>query len=312
MQVLMSTVNARFDWVATGLDQDRFVVVNQLAPATYALRDPAPRPAHAPELTPTASRTSAVASAGSPTSSFRRYDPAAAKGFAALDEPRERGLARSRNRALDLASDEICLFGDDDQRYTPDICERVEKAFARFPEADILTFAERTPEGALRRRYPARPRPHSVFSSGRVRTPEIAFRLSSVRKVGLRFDVDFGFGAKYASGEEFVFLADALRKSLKVWFVPSVISFHPAVTTAARADTDRCLMYAKGAMMGRVFGRAAPLGVLAFAARKTIRARRTRGDVASFGVRMTEMLRGWSDYRRSQVRHATEATRQPG
>lgn len=300
----MSTVNARFDWTATGLGQDRFVVVNQLAPAPYALRRPVPRPAQAPAPPPTKARAPAVA----PAASFRRYDPSVAEGFAALDEPRERGLARSRNRALDLASDEICLLGDDDQRYVPDVCERIEEAFARFPEADILTFAERTPDGALRRRYPTRPRPlRSVLSVHRVRTPEIAFRLSRVRKVGLRFDADFGFGARYASGEESIFLADALRKNLKVWFVPSVISSHPAVTTAARGHTDRRLMYAKGAMMARVFGRFALLGVLAFAAKKTAQAKMARLEAAPFGVRITKMLRGWSDYRRSNARHAREA-----
>ena len=307
MQVLMSTVNARFDWAATGLGQDRFIVVNQLAPAAYALRRPVPRPAQAPAPPPPETRAPAVA----PAASFRRYDPSVAEGFAALDEPRERGLAHSRNRALDLASDEICLLGDDDQHYVPDVVERVEEAFARFPEADILTFAERTPDGTLRRRYPPRPRPHSLFSAGRVRTPEIAFRLSRVEKVGVRFDADFGYGAEYRSGEEYVFLADALRKNLKVWFVPSVISFHPAVTTAARGHTDRRLMHSKGAMMARVFGWAAPLGMLAFAAKKTAQARMARVEAASFRVRMAEMLRGWSDYRRSNLRHAREAAPKP-
>ena len=281
----MSTVNARFDWAASGLAQDRFVVVNQLAAASWAVRP----------------------GAASPPASARRYDPAAARGFAALEEPCERGLARSRNRAIALASEEVCLFGDDDQRYAPDACERVEEAFAEFPDADILTFAERTPEGALRRRYPARPRPHSLFSAGRVRTPEIAFRLSRVRDAGLRFDADFGFGAKYASGEELVFLADALRKNLKVWFVPRVISFHPGATTAARGHTDRRLMYSKGAMMGHVFGRAAPLAMLAFAARKTVQAKRRRVEAAPFRVCMNEMVRGWSDYRRSRGRPAKES-----
>lgn len=296
MQVLMSTVNARFDWTATGLDQDRFVVVNQLAPAAYALRLRAA--GQAPEV-------------ASPAG-YRRYDPATAKGFAALDEPRERGLSRSRNRALDLASDEICLFGDDDQRYAPDVCEQVEAAFADLPEADILTFAERTPEGRLRRRYPTRPRPHSLFSARGVRTPEIAVRLSRVRDAGLRFDADFGFGARYAAGEEFLFLADALRKRLKAWFVPRVISFHPAATTAVRAGTDPRLMHAKGAMMGRVFGWAAPMGMLAFAAKKTVELRKAGLDVAPFSLRAKEMLSGWSDYRSSEAGRAQdEGVRKP-
>ena len=278
----MSTVNAQFDWATSGLAQDRFVVVNQLAAAFRTMR---PGGTSLPV-------------------SIRRYAPAVARGFATLEEPRELGLARSRNRAIALASEEICLFGDDDQRYAPDACERVEEAFAQFPDADILTFAERTPEGALRKRYPSRPRPHSLFSAGRVRTPEIAFRLSRVRKAGLRFDTDFGLNGKYSHGEEMVFLADALRRNLKVWFVPRAISFHPDTTTGARGGVDRSIMQSKGAMMGRVFGRAAPLAMLAFAARKTVQARIARAEAAPFQVRVNEMWRGWSDYRRSRAGHA--------
>ena len=287
----MSTVNAQFDWTTSGLAQDRFVVVNQLAAASHAAR-----PGTAPPPVP-----------------VRRYDPAVARGFAALEEPRELGLTRSRNRAIALASEEICLFGDDDQRYAPDACERVEEAFAQFPDADIVTFAERTPEGALRKRYPSRPRPHSLFSAGRVRTPEIAFRLSRVRKAGLRFDADFGLNSKFSHGEEMIFLADALRRNLKVWFVPRVISFHPDDTSVKWGGVDPSIMQSKGAMMGRVFGRAAPLAMLAFAARKTVQAKIGGVEAAPFRVRVKEMWRGWSDYRRSRAGHANgPAGRAPG
>lgn len=263
MQILLSSVNARFDSARAGVAPNICVVVNQLIPK------------------------------GGDETTCKRYDPSTAAGFAAFDEWRERGGASgSRNRAIDLASAEICLLGDDDQVYVPDVCDRVEDAFARFPEADIITFMEKTaPDGVLRKPYPRRPRPHSLISIWKVRTPEIAFRLSRVREVALYFDEAFGGGSRYISGEEPIFLADALRKGLKLIFVPDLISFHPMNSTASRGATDTNLMYSKGAAMKRIYGKLAPLFIFAFAAKKMVQ-RRTLSPTLLY-----QMFRAWVDYR---------------
>ena len=263
MQILMSTVNARFDPAKAGMSPSVFVVVNQVIPGW---RD-------------------AVA---------RDYARDAARQFAAFDRQDGRGLSRSRNRALDLASDEICLFGDDDQVYVPDVCGLIEGAFQKFPDADIITFMEKTspgPEGVWRKPYPRRRRRHNLFSAGKVRSPEIAFRASRVRAAGLRMDEMFGRGAAYVSGEEFAFLADAIRKGLRVMFVPELISFNPMNSTASRGATDTNVMYSKGAMMKRVFGKLAPLAICAFAAKKMCQ-RRTLSPTL-----LAQMFRSWSDYK---------------
>ena len=262
MQILMSTVNARFDPVRAGVDPNVCVVVNQLIPE------------------------------GGGETTCKRYDRATAEGFAVLEERRERGLSRSRNRAIDLASAEICLLADDDQVYVPDACDRVTAAFARFPEADVITFMEKTaPDGALRKPYPRHARPHSMFSVWRVRSSEIAFRRSRVREAGLYFDPAFGRGSRYVSAEETIFLTDALRQGLKLIFVPDVTAFHPMNSTAQRGATDPNVMYSKGAAMKRVYGGLAPLAIFAFAGKKMMQ-RRTLSPVL-----LRQMFRAWVDYR---------------
>jgi len=262
MQILMSSVNARFDSARAGVDPNICVVVNQLIPQ------------------------------GGDEATCKRYDRSTAAGFAAFDERRERGVSRSRNRAIDLASAEICLIGDDDQVYVPDVCDRVEAAFARFPEADIITFMEKTaPDGVLRKPYPRQPRTHSLISIWKVRAPEIAFRLSRVREVALYFAEAFGGGSMYISDEEPIFLADALRRGLKIIFVPDIISFHPMDSTASRGATDINLMYSKGAAMKRIYGKLAPLFICAFAAKKMVQ-RRTLSPTLLY-----QMFRAWVDYR---------------
>lgn len=261
MQILMSTVNARFDPVRAGADPNVFVVVNQLV------------------------------ADGAQGGTGKAYDRATAQSFAALDEKPQRGVSRSRNRAIELASDEICLFGDDDQVYVPDVCSRIEEAFGRHPQADIITFMEKVaPGGPWRKPYPGRCRPHSVLSVGKVRMPEVAFRLSRVNEVGLRLDEAFGPGSTYISGDEFAFLFDALRRGLKLIFLPELISYHPMNSTAGRGATDKNVMYSKGPMMKRAFGRLAPLAICAFAAKKMYQ-RRTLSPTL-----LTQMFKGWASY----------------
>ena len=260
MQILMSTVNARFAPTRAGLDGAVFVVVNQIIPT------------------------------GGDEAACKEYK-ICHKVFAALEERWESGVARSRNRAMDMATEDICLLGDDDQVYFPDTIDRVERAFSMHPQADIITFMERTPEGELRKSYPKRAMRHSVFSAMRVREPEIAFRLSRIRRFDLRFDEDFGFG-KYVIGEGYIFLVDALKKGLKVMFVPEVISSHPAESTATMGSTDKNVMYSKGAMFRRALGPMSLPFLLAFFLKKTVQRRIPPWKFLGY------LFRGWFDYGR--------------
>lgn len=265
MQILVSTVNARFDPPVAGPARDRFVVVNQLIPGD----------------------------GDDPTA--LRYGERGA-GFAALVEVCERGLSKSRNRALAAATSEICLISDDDVTYVPDVCERVERAFAAHPDADIITFAATTPTGAPFRSYPRATMRHSGRSIGGVMSIEIAMRRPAVVAAGLRFDEAFGLGAPYKSGEEYIFLVDAMRAGLTAVFVPEAICTHPDDVSGGYLATDKMLIYSKGAMFRRVFGIGAPLYVLAFALRKSIQRR------ISVALLLAHMFRGWVDYGRFRRR----------
>ena len=261
MQILMSTVNARFVPSRAGLDGSVFVVVNQIIPT------------------------------GGDKTECKKYETRH-KVFAALEDRRESGVARSRNRAMDLATEDICLLGDDDQVYFPDTIDRVECAFAMHPEADIITFMERMPQGNLRKSYPKQAMRHSVLSAMRVREPEIAFRLPRIRRFGLRFDEDFGF-SKYVIGEGYIFLVDAIKKGLKVMFVPEVISIHPAESTATMGSTAKNVMYSKGAMFRRALGPMSIPFLLAFFLKKTIQRRIPPWKFLYY------LFSGWLDYGRS-------------
>ena len=52
----------------------------------------------------------------------------------------ERGLSRSRNRALDASNGDICVIADDDMYYEEDYEKVINAAYAEFPIADVIAF----------------------------------------------------------------------------------------------------------------------------------------------------------------------------
>lgn len=179
----------------------------------------------------------------------------------------ETGLSRSRNRALHHATADIVVIADDDVRHPPAAPATVARAFAAHPRADIITFQAQTPSGAPFKRYPTRPRRHTARSLMRVSSWEIALRLASIRAAGLRFDERFGLGAKFPTGEENIFLLDALRRGLNLRYEPQVIAIHPAASSGADFSTAAAVI-AKGAAFQRMFGAAFLPVALAFAVKK--------------------------------------------
>ena len=130
---------------------------------------------------------------------------------------RDRGLSKSRNLAVSLAEGGICAYCDNDVKYRGDYENRIMSAYERHPDADIIVFFIRRPErqepvinGEARLGY---------LKSMKIFSPEITFKKESLERVSLRMDEDFGAGARYGMGEENIFLFDAKRRGLSVWYV---------------------------------------------------------------------------------------------
>lgn len=202
----------------------------------------------------------------------------------------ERGLARSRNRALQKATADICLLADDDITFLQRAQDNIGRAFAEHPLADVITFQACVPSGALYKNYAAKQKWHTPRSLMRVVSLEIAFRKDSIARVGLLFDEQFGLGARFATGEENIFLLDGLRRGLNILYMPIPIVVHPALSSGANFD-DADLIIAKGAMLYRMFSWKAYVIALLYALKKNALSR--------FGLlRFYQlMLRGMRQYK---------------
>ncbi|MCD8391022.1 MAG: glycosyltransferase family 2 protein [Firmicutes bacterium] len=155
-----------------------------------------------------------------------RYDYSEKKfdgGTAKMITTAERGVGKNRNTALLYASGSICLIADDDIRYSDDYVRTVTQAFEELPDADIILFNFTTTNEERRQAPITKLTRFRRWSRSGFAAFNIAFRLDAVQKANIWFSVLYGGGAKYSSGEDSLWINDALKAGLKIYRHPAVI-----------------------------------------------------------------------------------------
>ncbi|MBQ4571483.1 MAG: glycosyltransferase [Bacilli bacterium] len=137
----------------------------------------------------------------------------------------DRGVGKNRNKALIYASGEYLMCADQDMIYVDGYDKIVESAFEKCPKADIIVFKliylnRFTPERKEKNKFK---RVH-WWNCMRYGAARIAIKKSAVDKTCLSFSTLYGGGAKYSSGEDSLFIRDAIRKGLKMYTSPVVIA----------------------------------------------------------------------------------------
>ena len=164
------------------------------------------------------------------------------------------GTSISRNMALENADGDICIFADDDIIYVPNYEEILQDSFSKYPDADIITFQIITPDGRpFKKNYMTSRRWHNQSTVLKCASIEIAFRRESILKAGLKLDLEFGLGSRYRIHDDVIFLSDALKRGLKILYLPIPIVIHPAESSGTMYNDF--LLTSKGAAFCRMFGR---------------------------------------------------------
>ena len=134
-------------------------------------------------------------------------------------ECNERGVGKSRNKAMDEAEAGIILFSDEDIVYDKGYSRKILRCFEKLPMADILLFNLDVNE--KRRTYHTeRAKRVTPLSCGRYPAFCCAARLEALRKAGIRYSLLFGGGAEFQNGEDSLFFMDCLKKGLKIFALP--------------------------------------------------------------------------------------------
>lgn len=137
----------------------------------------------------------------------------------------DRGVGKNRNKALMNASCEYVMCSDQDMIYVDGYEKIVTDAFKQCPAADIIIFnLEYLNRFTPRRKEHRKFKKVHVWNCMRYGTARVAMRKSAIDKACLSFSTLYGGGAKYSSGEDSLFLRDAFRKGLKMYYCPTVIA----------------------------------------------------------------------------------------
>ena len=172
-----------------------------------------------------------------------------------------RGLSASRNVALAESTGTFLLLTDDDVAYVENFDSMIRTEFEERPEADILVFQIRTPEGRPYKKYRQSSFRHTLYSIMALSSVELVLRKSSIDRVGVEYDERFGLGALYPVGEEAVFVSDCIKKGLAVQYVPRTLAIHEKGGAGSGFHTRNTT--ARGALLKRIYGiRAYPIALV--------------------------------------------------
>ncbi len=202
-------------------------------------------------------------------------------------ETRERGLSKSRNMAIGHATSQVCILCDNDVEYVSDYDRIITDAFERY-DADVIVFFIKRPERS--RPVFDRPKKMGYLSVLKIFSPEIAFRLESVKDI--RFNESFGAGAKYCMGEENLFLYDLLKRGKKILYVPEMIAKVRDEESTWFKGYDRDFFISRGANYAAMSKLFSVVLILQFAVRK----RELYADNLSVAEATRRMFEGRRNY----------------
>ncbi|SUI75467.1 glycosyltransferase family A protein [Shewanella morhuae] len=172
-----------------------------------------------------------------------------------------KGLSKSRNKAISVAFGDICLVMDDDVTLVSDFYNIIVKSFNEQPNADAITFQiSEHPSGRLLKDYPLKAQSHNLKSILKVGSIEFAFRLKSILKAEIVFPEYLGAGTNLPACEEPVFLSKLIKSGVKIFYQPIIIAHHPMLSSGKVFKVENTLLcrgVAFREIYGKIFGLAA-------------------------------------------------------
>lgn len=126
----------------------------------------------------------------------------------------EKGLSKSRNRALENCTSDIAILCDDDVVYNENYEKIIINEFKKNKNADVIFFNIESPN----RKEKENKKDGKVyfFNSLRYSSSRIAFRVNSIKEKNIKFNELFGSGSIFKNGEDTLFIVDCLKNKLKL------------------------------------------------------------------------------------------------
>lgn len=174
----------------------------------------------------------------------------------------DRGLSKSRNLALANATGDICLIADDDIVYNPNIFETIRFDYQKN-SFDIITYSSEIGSQPSKKSVEnSLIKPHNYRSLFSIMSIQISFLRNRIKEKGLCFDTQFGIGSQFVSGEENIFIKDAMDQGLAIGKSNFVINKHLEETNTSVLKNQ--VLKSKGPLFKRMFNQWIAFFVLCF------------------------------------------------
>jgi glycosyltransferase involved in cell wall biosynthesis len=174
----------------------------------------------------------------------------------------ERGSPASRNLAIRNASCDVCLMADDDMVYQPNLKQKIENAYAKHPNADMISLQAVDEHNNPYTKYYPQGR-HNKKTLMKIFTCVISFKREVYKQNEIYFNHYFGVGSVFKGATEYVFLRNAFDKGLKMRHVAETIVIHFEGSSGKQMGSDNAL-FAKTALRQRFLGNLSYLWLLKY------------------------------------------------
>ncbi|MBO4898952.1 MAG: glycosyltransferase family 2 protein [Lachnospiraceae bacterium] len=175
-----------------------------------------------------------------------------------------RGVGANRNTCIDNAPEcDILLFTDEDIIYDEGYLKKIEDEYNAHSEADVLLFNIRVCE-ARRTYWNDRFKRIRFYNYGRYPAYSISIRRDALMKSGVKFSTEFGGGAKYANGEDSIFLHELLKSGVKIYATPECLGEETERESSWFNGYNERFFIGRGALYVKLYGAFAKLRALIF------------------------------------------------
>lgn len=135
----------------------------------------------------------------------------------------ERGSNKSRELAVKMATGQICMFCDDDEKLAENYVEKIKNAYKEldYPAAIAFNISRKninTPISYYVIKEPKRSSKKRGYG-----TAMLSIDVGQIRDADVHFSPYFGAGTEWGCGEDILFEFDIIDKGLKMYEHPTVI-----------------------------------------------------------------------------------------
>ncbi len=165
------------------------------------------------------------------------------------------GLPISRNYALSECCADYLIPTDSDVVLFVDSLNKIKEIFDSKEEVDYITLESFYDQDMVkpRRKFSSKSFKHNSRTLLSVSSIEIVLRADSFKNNNVKWDLDFGLGAKFGGGLETVMLQNAHSANLIGIYFPLPLSSHHELSTGAEVTLNR--VFIRSAVFERIYGK---------------------------------------------------------